>query len=184
MSTRALVLIDIQRDYFAGGRRPLWEPEAAAEAAGRVLARFRQRGWPVVHVRHESQRPGATFFLPGTDGLAFHPAVTPLPDEVVITKHYPNAFRGTPLATWLQARGAAELVIAGMMTHLCVDTTVRAAADLSFTNWVVADATATSALSHAGQEIPAPQVAGAFLAALDGSFGRVVAADDPSLPCA
>ncbi len=182
MSTTALLLIDVQRDYFAGGRMPLWEPEAAAEAAGRVLARFRRAGMPVVHVRHESKAPGATFFLPGTDGLAFHPAVAPAAGEVVMTKHYPNAFRGTPLATWLQSRGVAHLVIAGMMTHMCIDTTVRAAADLAFTNWVVADATATRALTHAGRDIPAPQVADAFLAALQGTFARVVAADDPGLP--
>ena len=182
MSTTALVLIDIQHDYFAGGRMPLWEPEAAADTAGRVLARFRRAGMPVVHVRHESRAPGATFFLPGTDGLGFHPAVAPTPDEVVITKHYPNAFRGTPLATWLQSRGVAQLVIVGMMTHMCIDTTVRAAADLAFTNWVVSDATATRALAHAGREIPGLDVAGAFLAALDGTFGRVVAADDPRLP--
>ncbi len=182
MSAPALVLIDIQQDYFAGGRMPLEEPERAAEVAGAVLARFRSWGWPVVHVRHESKAPGATFFLPGTEGLAFHPAVAPAPGEVVMTKHYPNAFRGTALATWLQSRGVDTLVIAGMMTHMCVDTTVRAARDLSFTNWVVADATATRALAYAGADIPARAVAGAFLAALDGSFARVVPAGDPSLP--
>lgn len=182
MSAPALVLIDIQQDYFAGGRMPLEEPERAGAVAGEVLARFRCWGWPVVHVRHEATAPGATFFLPGTDGLQFHPAVAPAPGEVVMTKHYPNAFRGTPLATWLQSRGVDTLVFAGMMTHMCIDTTVRAARDLSFTNWLIADATATRALTYEGTEVPARAVAGAFLAALDGSFARVVTAGDPSLP--
>lgn len=182
MSGPALLLIDIQRDYFPGGRMELDHAEEAAQRAGEVLARCRAHGWPIIHVRHESKAPGATFFLPGTDGMAFHAAVTPLEHEVTITKHYPNAFRGTPLSTLIQAHGVTELIIAGMMTHMCIDATVRAAADLSYRSWVVADATATRALAYGSQHVPAPAVQAAFLAALDGTFARVVLADDPNAP--
>lgn len=182
MSGPALLLIDLQRDYFPGGRMELEQAEAAAQCAAEVLARCRTRGWPIIHVRHESKAPGATFFLPGTDGTAFHQAVIPLPQEVVITKHYPNAFRGTPLSTLIQAHGVTELIIVGMMTHMCIDATVRAASDLSYRSWVVADATATRALSYGSDRVPAHKVATAFLAALDGTFARVVRADDPAAP--
>ena len=70
--TRALLIVDIQLDYFPGGAFPLVEPEAAAAAAGDVLEEFRASGEPVVHVFHVSTGDGATFFRPGTAGVAFH----------------------------------------------------------------------------------------------------------------
>lgn len=175
--TAALVIIDIQRDYFPGGRMPLFEPEAAAGAAGMILNRFRAQGRPVVHVRHEALAPGATFFLPGTDGVLFHPAVEPEEGELVITKHHPNAFLRTPLHERLGEMGVKDLVVVGMMTHMCIDTSVRAASDLGYRVTLAADATATRALSHGGVDVDAPAVAAAYLAALNGSFARVTAAD-------
>jgi nicotinamidase-related amidase len=77
--TAALLIIDIQNDYFPGGAMALHEPEAAAANAARLIAAFRQRGRPVVHMQHVSTRPGATFFLSNTPGVEIHAAVRPLP---------------------------------------------------------------------------------------------------------
>jgi nicotinamidase-related amidase len=173
----ALVIVDIQRDYFAGGRMPLDHPEAAAEAAGRILSRFRAAGRPVVHIRHESLAPSATFLRPGTNGVQFHQAVEPREGEPVITKHHPNAFLRTPLHARITELGVTDLVVVGMMTHMCIDTTVRAASDMGYRVTVAGDATATRALSHGGVEVSAPAVAAAYLAALNGSFARVTSAD-------
>ena len=169
----ALILIDIQNDYFPGGRMEREGSLAAAAQAGRLLDFFRQQGWPTVHIQHVSTRPDATFFLPGTDGLDFHPSLRPLPGETVIVKHFPNAFRATSLLEHLQGLTIESLVICGMMTHMCVDATTRAAADLGYPVRLAADACATRALVYSETKVPAQHVHAAFLAALK-SYGKVL----------
>lgn len=173
-----LILIDIQRDYFPGGRFPLVWPEAAAEGAARLLASFRARGLPVIHVRHESLGPDAAFLVPGTDGAQLHPAVAPRGDEVVITKHHPNAFLQTDLAAHLSAHPGAKLVIAGMMTSMCVDATVRAASDAGHQVTVAADACAAPDLAYGGVRVPGDVVHAAFLAALGSAYARVATVEE------
>src|SRR5262245_59553964 len=73
----ALVVIDIQKDYFANGRMALEDPDAATENATQLLERFRQRGWPIFHMQHISTQPNTTFFIAGTDSIEFHPTITP-----------------------------------------------------------------------------------------------------------
>ena len=175
---RALVLVDIQRDYFPGGAHPLTGPESAAEAAGRVLESFRAAGEPVVHIRHLWDEDEATFMRPGTDGIEIHPGVAPHEGEAVIEKAHPNSFLGTPLEDHLRSIGADELVVCGMMTSMCVDATVRAAVDLGFETTVVHDACATCDLEFAGHVVPAVQVHAAFLAALADGYAAVVASDE------
>lgn len=172
-----LLLIDIQNDYFPGGKMELQGSVEAAQVAGRLLDFFRQRGLPVVHIQHLSTRAGATFFIPGTPGADLHDRVKPQVGERVIQKHYPNSFRETDLLAHLQGAGIQQLVVAGMMTHMCVDATTRAAADLGFTCQIVQDGCATRDLTLNGQAVTARDVQIAFLAALNGIYGRVVAAD-------
>ncbi|MGE4553205.1 MAG: cysteine hydrolase family protein [Desulfovibrionaceae bacterium] len=167
----ALVLVDIQNDYFPGGRMVLSGPEAAAERAAALLARAREAGRPVIHVRHEAARPGATFFLPGTEGAAIHPAVAPLPGEAVVLKHFPNSFRGTDLQARLDGLGVKRILLAGMMTHMCIDATARAAFDLGYGVTLVADACATRDLTGPdGRVVAAADVHAAFLAALGAGY--------------
>ena len=90
----------------------------------------------------------------------------------------PNSFRDTPLLEHLRAAGVSELVIAGMMTHMCIDTTVRAAADLQFRCSLAHDACATRALSFEGARVSAQDVQTAYLAALNGLFAKVVPAHE------
>jgi len=176
--TTALLIVDIQNDYFPGGRMELvGSPEAAARAA-QLLARFRDKRVPVIHVQHVSLRPGSTFFLPGTDGAKIHERVAPIAGETVIEKHFPNAFRETPLLEHLRKHGIDKLAIAGMMTHMCIDTTTRAAADLGFECRLAHDACATRDLAFGDTKVVARDVHNAFLAALNGAFAKVVAAKD------
>jgi len=178
MNDTGLLLIDLQNDYFPGGAFELDRAEAACANAGAVLSRFRSQGAPVVHVRHESVQPGATFFLPGTPGAQIHPLVAPLPDETVVLKHFPNGFRETGLGDRLRELGVKHLVVAGMMTNMCVDATVRAAFDFGFAATVLHDACAARALTFEDLDIPAPQVHGAFLAALGMAYAKVVSSED------
>lgn len=172
--SEALLLIDLQNDYFEGGAMPLQGAEPAAVQASRALKKFRQAGKPLVHVQHLSVRPGASFFLPGTPGAEIHPLVRPEADEPVVQKHFPNAFRDTGLLECLQQRSVTELVIAGAMTHMCVDATVRAAFDLGFKVTVLADACATRSLQHGDRAVAAADVHAAFLAALSSVYARVM----------
>jgi nicotinamidase-related amidase len=174
MAEHALVIIDIQNDYFPGGKMELEGADAAASNAARALEQFRSKRLPIVHVRHLSTRPGATFFIPGTAGAEIHQRVRPNAGERVIEKNFPNSFRATDLDQVLKASGAKELVVAGMMTHMCVDASVRQAADLGYKVTLLGDACATRAQSFGGESVPAKQVHAAFLAALNGFYAKVI----------
>ncbi|GIL37278.1 cysteine hydrolase family protein [Phycicoccus sp. DTK01] len=174
--TTALLIIDIQDDYFPGGAFPLVGPEEAAGHAADVLDRFRVAGRPVVHVQHVWDDPEADFFRPGTPGVEIHHLVAPRDGEPVVQKAFPNAFRDTDLRAKLASLGVDALVVAGMMTSLCVDATVRAAADLGFDVTVVADACAAPDLEFGGRTVAAADVHAAFLAALADSYATVTTA--------
>lgn len=177
MST-ALILIDIQNDYFPGGRMELVGSVEAAGAAARLLDEFRKASWPVFHIQHISTQPTATFFVPDTSGIDIHPSVTPLPGEQVITKHYPNSFRETDLLGRIRRANVDSILFCGMMTSMCVDATVRAAFDLGFTCTIVQDACAAPNLTFNGETIAARQVHGSFLAALGAVYAKIRTADD------
>ncbi len=172
----ALLVIDIQNDYFPGGKMVLVEPLAAAKKAYELLQCFREHGGRHVHIQHISTRPGATFFLPGDRGTDIHDSVAHFEGEPLVQKHYPNSFRETNLLELLKGWGVQRVIIAGMMTHMCVDATARAAADLGFQVIVAADACATRDLKYGDTAIPADHVHKAFLAALK-SYGQVMTAE-------
>jgi nicotinamidase-related amidase len=174
MPDTALVIIDIQNDYFPGGAMELEGADAAGRKASEVLKNFRERKLPVIHVKHLSVRPGSTFFIPGTRGAEIHAAVQPASGESVIEKNFPNSFRSTGLKELLEKQGVTNLVVAGMMTHMCVDASVRHAADLGYKVTLLGDACATRAQSYGGETVPARQVHAAFLAALNGFYAKVV----------
>lgn len=179
MPRTALLIVDIQNDYFPGGRFELAGAEAAGRRAALILAAFRERGLPVVHIRHEALDPATGFFLPGTPGAEIHPLVRPLDGETVIIKHYPNSFRGTALEASLSAMGVERVAVVGMMTLMCVDATVRAARDMGFEAVVAHDACAARDLDFLGTTVPADHVQAAFLAAL--GMGYAAMADAASL---
>lgn len=172
----ALVLIDIQNDYFPGGKMELDGSLNASESAKHLLNFFRDRNLPLLHIQHVATRPTATFFQPNTEGVKHHANVMPRAGETVFEKHFPNSFRETSLLDHLQAHKIDRLVMAGMMTHMCVDATDRAATDFGFQCLTAEDACATRALTHEGVVVPAAQVHKAFLAALNGSYGKVLSA--------
>lgn len=178
MKDTALLLIDIQNDYFPGGRMELSGAEEAGGRAGKLLAACRDKGMPVIHIQHLSVRPGATFFIPGTDGAAINSIVAPWSGEKVIQKNFPNSFRSTELSELLEEKNVKKLIICGMMTHMCVDATVRAAFDLGYECTVAGDACATRDLDHGGVAVPALHVHNAFLAALGGVYAKVLMAEE------
>ncbi len=173
----ALLLIDIQNDYFPGGAMELEGTLEAARKAYALLQCFREHDLPHIHIQHLSTRPGATFFLPGTRGADIHDSVAHFEGEPLVQKHFPNSFRETNLLELLSGWGVERVIITGMMTHMCVDATARAAADLGFQVVVVADACATRTLTYGETAIPADHVHKAFLAALK-SYGKVLTLEE------
>lgn len=131
-----------------------------------------------MHIQHLSLRPGAAFFIPGTDGVEFHADVQPAGDERVIQKSFPNSFRDTPLLEHLASHEINHVVISGMMTHMCIDATTRAAFDHGLQCTVLHDACATRSLSFGSEVVGAGQVHAAFLAALSAVYAAVTGTDD------
>ena len=174
MTDTALILVDIQNDYFDGGRWTLDRMDRASANAARVLGHARERNLMVVHIHHEIPSPDAPFFRPGSKGAEIHPSVAPLEGEDVILKHKPNSFLHTRLNDTLAARGISNLVIIGAMSQMCVDATTRAASDLGYKVTVVHDACAARDTEFGGVAVPAPQVHAAFMSALDGTYASLV----------
>jgi nicotinamidase-related amidase len=169
-----LILIDIQNDYFPGGRMELVDMEQTGENAAKLLALFRKAKLPVFHVQHIATQPLAPFFRPDTSGVEINASVLPQSGEIVIKKHFPNSFRETDLLQCLKKAAVEDLIICGAMSHMCIDATTRAAFDLGFNCVVIEDACATRKLQHKGLSIEASKVNGAFMAALSGTYAKVV----------
>lgn len=171
---KALVLVDIQNDYFTGGLWPVDDMEKVAKAARAVLNTARAAGDLVLHVYHEAASADAPFFRPGTMGAEIHPSVAPLKDEAVILKHRPNSFHQTDLYARLNAAGIREVTIVGAMTQMCIDATARAARDLGFDVTLVADACGARAQSFGDVTLTGPQVQAAFLGPLEMSYATII----------
>lgn len=172
----ALLVIDVQNDYFPGGKYPLVEPLAAAKNAYMLLQCFREHKGHHVHIQHISLEPDAPFFIKGDSGSDIHDSVAHFEGEPIVYKHEPNSFLDTNLLELLKEWGVERVVITGMMTHMCVDATTRAAADFGFQVWVAEDACATRDLKYGETTIPADHVHKAFLAALK-SYGQVMSSE-------
>jgi nicotinamidase-related amidase len=164
--SKALIIVDIQNDYFENGAMELVGSLKASENAKQILSKFRSEKLPIAHIQHLSVAPGSTFFLPETEGQEIHENVKPLEGEKVIEKYYPNSFRDTGLLEYLKSQNVTELVFVGMMTQMCIDATVRAAKDLEFECTVIGDACATRDLEVNGKQVKAADVQTAFLAGL------------------
>lgn len=162
----AVVTIDIQQDYFPGGAFALWQAERAGKIISRLLSWARGESLPIIHVRHTSLRPEARFLLPDTPGQALHPCLNIQPGEPIVDKNFPSSFRETDLDTQLKALGITTIIWAGMITWMCVDTTLRAAYDLGYKNILIADGTASGWLPGKPLPVPPWQSQRAYLSAL------------------
>jgi len=174
----ALLIIDIQNDYFNNGANPLIGSETASINAKLLLEKFRVDNSLVIHIQHIALRSDATFFLPNTIGCEIHKNVIPLNSERIVVKHYPNSFRDTELLDYLKQNGITNIVICGMMTHMCVDATTRAAKDYGFNCTVIGDACATKNLEFNGRILSAADVHYSFIAALNYFYSTVTTTEE------
>ncbi len=175
----ALLLIDLQNTYREGLLRLAGVEPAVAEART-LLERARAAGIPIFHVRHDAG-PGSPYDVTARIGQ-ISDEVAPQDGEPVITKAYPSAFVGTDLQAQLATAGVKNLIVAGFMTHMCVNSTARSAFSLGFSPTVVAAATATRDLpGPGGTVVNADALQAASLAAL-GDLFAVVAENGAAIP--
>ncbi|MGD8828117.1 MAG: cysteine hydrolase family protein [Gammaproteobacteria bacterium] len=171
----ALLLVDVQQGFqdadFWGGNRN--NPQAEENIA-RLLGYWRDRGRPVIHVRHVSDNTRSPL-RPGQPGVEIRPEARPAEGEPLFEKNVNSAFIGTGLEAFLREKGIRDLVIAGITTNHCVSTTARMAGNLGFNTRVVADATACfDRIGHDGRRFDAEAVHAISLANLHGEFATVV----------
>jgi len=174
----ALLIIDVQNDYFEGGKCELVNPLQALGNVEHVLQHFRKESQPVIFVQHINAG-NIDYFFPGTDGVKIHDRINPLEGEYLVNKSDPNCFYHSNLSEILRMENITDLVVCGMMTHMCVDTTVRAAryeGGLKVT--LLGDACATKDLTIDGETIPADSVHKSYMAGLNGRFADVVNTQD------
>lgn len=172
--TNALILVDIQNDYFTGGLWPVEAMDQVAQSAAAILNKSREAADHIVHIRHEALSDTAPFFRPGTAGADIHPSVTPRPDETIFLKHRPNSFHETELHSHLQSHRITDVTVIGAMSQMCIDATVRAASDFGYNVTVIADACGAKSAHFGDVELTAPQIQAAFMSGLAQAYATVI----------
>jgi nicotinamidase-related amidase len=179
MQKRALVVIDVQNEYFDGAL-PISDPapETSLANIGRAMDGATAAGVPVIVVRHGSTDPESPIFREGTHAWELHPEVERRARDHLIDKTLPGSFTGTPLEEVLDAAGVDTVTITGYMTHMCVDTTSRQAAHLGLAVEILYDATGTFALENTGGSVAGEELHRAALVAQGQFFADVVSTDE------
>lgn len=170
---KALLIIDVQNDYFPNGKCELYHPELALNVIKGLIKNFRKNNLPIYYIQHLSA-PSANFFVPDTEGANIHQDIKPLDTDTIIIKHYPNSFFETTLEAELKKAAITDLVICGMMTHMCIDTTVRAAKDYGYNTTLIMDGCTTKDLEWNGVRVPASIVQNVYMASIDQKFAKVI----------
>ena len=174
----ALVVVDIQNDYFPGGKMPLPDMEAITARSVKVLSRFREKQLPVIHVQHIFQTDEAPFFTPDGKGKDIHPDVLPLDGEAHHVKSGLNAFVDTTLEDTLVKLGVRKLVFVGAMAHMCVEAAATTSSNKGYETVVLADCVTSPEVGYQGCEVSSEGVHAAAMAALDMGYSQVCLAEE------
>lgn len=177
-ATTALILIDFQGEYFNPAKLMIPGGAAAAGNAARLMDAAERSGAKVVHVQHLAANPASPLFAPGSADSAFVDPVKPRPGQEIVLKGLPSSFVGTRLDALLRAAGIQSVVIAGLMTHMCVDSTARDAVSHGYKVIIAHDACASRDLpTYDGSLLPGDLIHRATLAALADRFADMLGAD-------
>ena len=180
MKNTVLLLIDFQNDYFPTFDDAKWKlngTEIAAANGIKLLEKFRQKSMDIVHVKHEFLNDDAPLFIHNSIGAKIHESVLPKEGEYEVLKNEVNAFKGTKLKEILEKLNTENIIIVGAMTHVCIDSAVRAASDYGYNCYVAHDACATLDLEFNGIKIPSEMAHASFMAALEFAYAKVQSTD-------
>lgn len=169
---KALIVIDLQNDYFPKGKMELKNINKSLNATNKLIKFARKENYKIYFVQHLSTRKEASFFIPNTKGVELYKDLD-IKDDMIIKKNYPNSFRDTILKSELDKENIRDLIICGAMTHMCIDTTVRAGFDLGYNIVLASDACATKDLDYDNTTIDSKDVHLSFMAALKNIFCEV-----------
>lgn len=170
---QALLVIDVQNDYFYQGKMELELPQEALYQINKVEEFFIANNLPIVYIQHIKDQENADFFKRGTRGSLLHEELRVDSSSIIMEKQYPNSFFKTNLIEILKSLKIEQVVITGMMTHMCIDSTTRASKELGYNPIVLSDATATKKLTFQNFEVTAEKVQLSFLSALE-NFSQVI----------
>lgn len=175
---RALIVIDVQREYFEGGALVVTHPAGSFGNILKAMDAAVAADIPVVVVRHGVLAPDAPVFAVNSATWQLAPEVESRPRALLVDKHLPSSFAGTGLDEWLKKNGVDTVVISGYMTQMCCDTTARYAAHLGYKVEFLSDATGTLAISNDAGSVTAEELHRAILVTQAMRFSKVVATDD------
>jgi len=173
---RALLVIDVQNEYFSG-MLPITHPHGHLSNILRAMDTAAAHAIPRVVVQHTFLEPDKPFFQRGTPEWNLHPEILQRPHDLYIEKHLPGSFTGTTLEPWLRQQAIETVVIAGYMTHMCCDTTAREAVHRGFCVEFLSDATGTLPLKNTAGEVKAEELQRAILCAQQMLLSEVISTD-------
>lgn len=162
--SRALVVIDVQREYFDGAF-PIRHPVGHLESILEVMDAAEKANMPTVVVRHHQPDPNSPVFRKGSDMWQLHEEVEARPRDILIDKQLPGSFTNTPLDEFLKERGIDTVTIAGYMTQVCCDTTAREAFHRGYKVEFLSDATGTLDVANKAGSVTAEQLHESILVA-------------------
>ncbi len=168
---KALIVIDLQNDYFSGGNMELVNINATLQKTNKLIQYAREQRYKIFIIQHFAEE-GASFFALKTEGVEINQGLD-IQNGIIISKNYPNSFRETKLHEELQANNIDSIIVCGAMSHMCIDTTVRAGFDLGYKIELASDACATRDLEFKDEIIKAQDVHNSFMSALGSAFCKV-----------
>ncbi|KMT21981.1 cysteine hydrolase family protein [Clostridium cylindrosporum] len=174
---QALILVDIQNDYFPGGKFELANTSNTVKNIRKLLDYFRDNSYPIIHIQHISLSEDATFFIKDSVGVEIYKGVTPIDGEHLVQKNYPNSFFKTNLMEILEKEDIKNVVVCGMMSHMCIDSTVRGGFELGLKCTLVEDCCTTRDLVIGEKKVNWENVHNSFMASLS-TFAKVITVDD------
>lgn len=174
---RALLVIDVQREYFDGAL-PISYPTGHLDQILEVMDVARQSKIPIAVIRHHQPDPNSPIFRKGSEMWELHPEVAKRPYDCLIEKQLPGSFTGTDLESWLQSVSADTVTISGYMTHICCDTTARQAMHLGLKVEFLRDATGTLNIENTAGSVTAEQMHSAILTAQQMFISEVLSSED------
>ena len=176
MSQRALIVIDVQNEYFPAGAWALPNADKALPNILRLIAGARSRNEQVVFIQHVTPA-GSPVFADGSPGMELHPDLEPREGDALIRKSHPSSFQGTGLHDRLQSAGIQAVDVCGFMTQMCCDSTTRDAYGRGYKVRLFKDACASRELEVEGEKIPHQTVHLVSLGALS-SFAEILPTEE------
>ncbi|HQZ64553.1 MAG TPA: cysteine hydrolase family protein [Planctomycetaceae bacterium] len=174
--TRALLVIDVQREYFDGAL-PISYPAGHLDTILSVMDDAAKAGVPTAVIRHHQADPDSPIFRLNSETWQLLPEIEQRPRDILIDKTLPGSFTGTNLTEWLKQVGADTVSIAGYMTHMCCDTTARQAFHQGYKVEFLSDATGTLTVENSAGIATAEQLQQSTLVAQQMFISEVISSD-------